>query len=430
MSRHGMVRAVDTHFEYEDGTLFWPFGTTVYALAHQKQELIEETFKSLSESPFNKVRMCVFPKHYQYNNNEPDFYPFEKSGDGWDVQKPVESFWKHLEGIIERLDSMEIQCDLILFHPYDNWGFSDFSLEDDLKYLDYVIKRLGHLDNIWWSMANEYDLLLAKKPISHWEAVEEFIAANDIRHHLLSNHNCFKIWSPSRKNITHGSFQTKRMPDLAGAISHFKKPIIDDECCYEGDLPEYWGSISGQEMTSRFWQAIVSGSYCTHGETFLDPVNEIVWWSKGGRLKGQSVQRIAFLKNIVEELPGPIEATDSMKAMLDNMTEEERLNIERSKLFESFKIATSMLTPEQMHMHTYAEYCYLGHCGEQVFLEYFFMRCSKKGVINLPLNKKYRLELIDTWNMTRETIMENASGIVEYSRPPREYMALMATVMD
>ena len=29
---HGLVKAVDTHFEYEDGKLFTPFGTTVYAL--------------------------------------------------------------------------------------------------------------------------------------------------------------------------------------------------------------------------------------------------------------------------------------------------------------------------------------------------------------------------------------------------------------
>lgn len=57
MSRHGMVRAVGTHFEYEDGTVFHPFGTTVYALAHQEEDLIRQTLDSLKNSPFNKVRM-------------------------------------------------------------------------------------------------------------------------------------------------------------------------------------------------------------------------------------------------------------------------------------------------------------------------------------------------------------------------------------
>ena len=40
MNKHGMVKAVDTHFEYEDGTYYYPFGTTIYALAHQSEELI------------------------------------------------------------------------------------------------------------------------------------------------------------------------------------------------------------------------------------------------------------------------------------------------------------------------------------------------------------------------------------------------------
>ncbi|SDB69759.1 hypothetical protein [Butyrivibrio sp. INlla16] len=136
MSKHGMVKAVGTHFEYEDGIIFYPFGTTIYAFAHQTSEIIEHTFESLSGSPFNKVRMCVFPKDYTYNKNEPEFYPFHKTGSGcWDVDSPDERFWNHLEGIIKHLDNMEIQCDLILFHPYDRWGFSQFSQEDNLKYL-------------------------------------------------------------------------------------------------------------------------------------------------------------------------------------------------------------------------------------------------------------------------------------------------------
>ena len=66
MGKHGMVKAVGTHFEYEDGTYYYPFGTTIYALAHQSEELIDKTMATLRKSPFNIVRMCVFPKHYQY----------------------------------------------------------------------------------------------------------------------------------------------------------------------------------------------------------------------------------------------------------------------------------------------------------------------------------------------------------------------------
>ena len=75
---HGLVVSSETHFAYQDGTPYYPFGTTVYALAHQPESVILQTLQTLSDAPFNKVRCCVFPKSYDYNHNEPDLFPFEK----------------------------------------------------------------------------------------------------------------------------------------------------------------------------------------------------------------------------------------------------------------------------------------------------------------------------------------------------------------
>ena len=73
---HGPVRVRNTHhFAYADGTPFFPFGTTCYAWMHQSEELQQQTLESLRNAPFNKIRMCVFPKSYQYNHNEPALYP-------------------------------------------------------------------------------------------------------------------------------------------------------------------------------------------------------------------------------------------------------------------------------------------------------------------------------------------------------------------
>lgn len=77
---HGPVRIKNKyHFCYEDGTPYYPFGTTCYAWVHQPEYLQEKTLETLKKSPFNKIRMCVFPKHYPFNNNEPLYYPFEGS---------------------------------------------------------------------------------------------------------------------------------------------------------------------------------------------------------------------------------------------------------------------------------------------------------------------------------------------------------------
>src|SRR3954453_12365602 len=63
------------HFAYADGSAYVPIGTTCYAWTHQGDTLEEQTIETLRSAPFNKLRMCIFPKSYVYNENEPPFYP-------------------------------------------------------------------------------------------------------------------------------------------------------------------------------------------------------------------------------------------------------------------------------------------------------------------------------------------------------------------
>ena len=71
------------HFSYDDGTPYYCIGTTCYVWELRNDELITETLKSLKKAGFNKIRFCIFPKHYVYNLDEPRSYPFEG--------KPVEN---------------------------------------------------------------------------------------------------------------------------------------------------------------------------------------------------------------------------------------------------------------------------------------------------------------------------------------------------
>ncbi len=428
----GMVIAHDHYFSYENGTRYFPFGTTIYALSHQDEQVTEDTFTTLSTAPFNKVRMCVFPKDYNYNKNEPPFYPFEKKENGsWDVYKPSFAFWQNLEENILRLGTLGIESDLILFHPYDRWGFSTLSMEENKIYLDYLLRRLCAIPNIWWSIANEYDLCLAVKSVHDWAHLEEYVAENDPYHHLLSNHNCFVAWDFNRKNITHVSYQTKRLGDVPMLYKKYNKPVIIDECCYEGNLPEFWGSISGKEMTARFWRIMTSGGYCTHGETFLDPHNDVVWWAKGGKLIGESPKRIQFLKDFIYSLPSPIEPFEEGLLGIVNLPPEQRGDTSKgSMMFQSLLQAVDRMTPEEKQVFFALEYCYKGHCSDDAFLYYYDTRTCAMDTLNLPENHTYKLELIDTWCMTREIITEKASGKTTIQLPGKEYIAVLATRTD
>jgi hypothetical protein len=121
---HGPVGVRNTyHFAHADGTPYFPVGTTCYAWVHQGMALEEQTLATLRDAPFNKLRMCVFPKAYVYNENEPEFYPFERTGqEAWDLARFNPAFFRHLEQRVGDLLGLGIQADLILFHPYDRWG--------------------------------------------------------------------------------------------------------------------------------------------------------------------------------------------------------------------------------------------------------------------------------------------------------------------
>ncbi len=67
--------------------------------------------------------------------------------------------------------------------------------------------------------------------------------------------------------VTHASIQTS---DMAAGIrfrEEFQKPVIYDECKYEGNIPHGWGQLTPEQMVKYFWQGTLSGCYVGHGET-------------------------------------------------------------------------------------------------------------------------------------------------------------------
>ena len=158
---HGLVHVADTyHFAYADGTPYKQIATTCYVWTHQGDELEAQTLETLGGAPFNKMRMCVFPKHYAFNENEPERYPFPclsrgssawsgswavdvQSGWKFDFSRFEPTFFQHFEQRVGQLRDMGVEADLILFHPYDRWGFATMDAATDDRYLRYIVARLA-----------------------------------------------------------------------------------------------------------------------------------------------------------------------------------------------------------------------------------------------------------------------------------------------
>lgn len=391
---HGPVRVDNTyHFAYADGTLYQPFGTTCYVWNHQGEHLEEQTLASLRQSPFNKIRMCVFPKHYDYNLNEPELYPFEGSLDeGWNFNTFEPAFWQHLEQRIQQLQDLGIEADLILFHPYDRWGFSRMSPETDDLYLQYAIARLSSFRNIWWSLANEFDLM-REKSMSDWDRFFQIIQDRDAYQHLRSIHNWHNPEIHYRSNehwydhnkpwVTHVSIQHHDLNFVPEWREQYGKPIVVDECRYEGNLNHGWGNITAEAMTECFWKGMAFGGYVTHGETYVHPDN-IIWWSHGGELHGQSPDRIQFLRNLMKDMP--------------------QLGA----------------TPINFKWDAAA-----GGIDQQFYLVYFGQSRPAFRTFNLPEGKRFEVSLIDTWNMTVAQLDGEFEGDCRVDLPAMPYQALM-----
>jgi hypothetical protein len=118
----------------------------------------------------------------------------------------------------------------------------------------------------------------------------------------------------------------------------------------------------------------------THGETYKRP-DEILWWTKGGVLHGQSPARIAFLRKVVEE--GPAEGLELLDKWQNHRTAGKK-----------------------------GEY-YLVYFGKERPREWAFElpRAGLDGPLRL------RADLLDTWNMTVTPL----EGVFE-ARPVDRYV--------
>ena len=86
-----------------------------------------------------------------------------------------------------------------------------------------------------------------------------------------------------------------------------KKPVVWDEVGYEGNLPHTWGGLTGRQMVDRFWHGLSLGVHVGHGETLLQAGlpddDQVLWWSKGGVMRGESPARIRWFRQYVATTP-------------------------------------------------------------------------------------------------------------------------------
>lgn len=308
---HGPVGVVETyHFAHADGTPFRQIGTTSYGWTHQPEAMRRQTLETLKTTPFNKIRMLVLPNTAVRTNEA--LHPFERTGPGdkdWDLTRFNPAYFQRLDACVAALNAIGVQADVILFHPYDGqFGFNDMSAEADDRYVRYVTARLSAYRNVWWSIANEFDVVKTKTD-ADWDRLFQVVQASDPHGRLRSIHNWRRLYDNGKPWVTHSSIQNgSAVLDDARAETYrsvWRKAVVFDEVCYEGSLDQRWGDLTGPEMVRGFWHGLIAGTYVGHSECLPVAEGGGFWLGEGGTLRGESAPRLAFLKTIMEAGPVP-----------------------------------------------------------------------------------------------------------------------------
>jgi hypothetical protein len=387
---HGPVgTAHQYHFQYADGAPYFPFGTTTYAYLFATEENAAASLAGMKAAKFNKTRVCVLPKPL---SKGPQALPYPATGVGADGKGGTSdltrfnpAYFQLLEKRILDLQRAGIEADLILFHPYDAWGYKSMKPAEDDFYLRYAIARLSAYRNVWWAMANEYDLVKAKT-MTDWDRFFRITQAEDPYSHLRSIHHSRVIYDHSKPWCTHASLQSYDFERSAERRAAWNKPIVYDEIQYEGDVDRRWGNLSAEEMTRRFWLATVRGVYASHGEVFGttdDEPNPQTTWSDAGKLRGESGARIAYLRALVERVT---------KVGFNEM--------------------------EGAYYLSAAD-------GDQTVLYYFDVHRPARYDFPLPATGNYKATLIDPFKMTATAVPGLHTGKSRVMLASKPYMAVL-----
>ncbi len=383
------------HFQYADGTPYFPFGTTCYSYGFIEDAIGDLTLAELKTAGFNKVRFCLLPK--SLGKRKPVAMPFAATGaalaeipeDGkgdaaskhFDLTRLNPAYFAHIEKRIVDLQKAGIEADIILFHPYDPVGFSAMNAEADDLYLRYAVARLAAYRNVWWSIANEFDLVKTKS-MTDWDRFFRIVQESDPYVRLRSIHHSKVIYDHAKHWCTHASLQEYDFEKSADRLRAWNKPIIYDEIQYEGNIERRWGNLSPEEITHRFWRAIVNGVYATHGETYTSS-DDLPVWTDAGKLRGTSPARITFLRKLLEET-----GTTGLTAATD---------------------------PYYLNAFN----------ANKLYLWFFDYHCVGEYTFPLPEKIEFKATLIDPWEMTRTPLEGKFSGKSKIKLPGKAYRAIL-----
>ena len=135
----------------------------------------------------------------------------------------------------------------------------------------------------------------------------------------------------------------------------------------------------------------------------------------------------------MEALPGPLTPMPGGWVQMALLSDEqvdaalEQVEGQWKEIARLFVKSIRRMEIDDRTAHIAGEHEWAAHAGEEAYLWFNDRQCFGQQTLPLPEDKKYRVELIDVWNMTRQVLREDASGSTLLQLPGEEGLAVLAT---
>lgn len=288
--QHGPLRidrAHPRHFQYEDGTRFYPMGYEcdwLWALDLGKSTIETTTafLDLISASGFNYVIVNSYAYDTGWRKGKtgdddygpPPIYPWPGSNEKPEHGRFNLEYWQHYDRMIAALNDRGMVAHMLIkvYNKMVNWPARG-SAEDD-QFFRWLIARYAAYPNVVWDFSKEAH---NEKDLAYKQGRLRFLKENDPYHHLRTVHDDDESYAQGayddlvdfRADQQHGRWRQT----IASQRAAHEWPIINVEFGYEhgpGGIEDktYKGVQPPEEVTRRAWELCLAGAYTAYYYTY------------------------------------------------------------------------------------------------------------------------------------------------------------------
>jgi len=297
-------------YRRSDGSHPFIIGNTHYTFLSRRDDrgrLCREPVEDIRHNAryYNKARFSLFGGRYP----DPQLKPFldddgRPSDHGRFAHRPNPAwFATRVDPVVAEGFARDLVCDLILCGP-DTPASRSTLKGDPRPWLRYVAARYGSYPNVWFCLANEWDI---KNP--RYSAREITQAGAYLRSSLpyptpISVHGSPNRWRPELNGPWHDhviiQYKVKRLARAADSVAKSHrlgggKPVVNDENGYQGDGDRF----SLGDVVEGCFGTFLGGGYPTTGEKHASKKGQYFWGGFDPR-KHSATRHLARLRAYLE----------------------------------------------------------------------------------------------------------------------------------